>query len=152
MLFPGNIYFIKNFNFEDGGMPSDKLLIILCIDNETSVIIRALTTSQAKVPEDKRNPGCTNNDTHSFFLFQEHKSIGKKPDQTEFTFDKPTYIFIRENVAIMQLSSVGQYLPDNFQLLAELNKDVFDRFLKCVRKSKHLKNKIKKILNNVFGE
>lgn len=49
MLFAGNIYFIKNFNFEDGGMPSDKLLIILCIDNETSVIVRALTTSQAKV-------------------------------------------------------------------------------------------------------
>ena len=78
MLSPGSIYFIKNFQFEDGGEPSNKLLIVLFIDDANSLLVKALPTSNQKVPNDKLNHGCTSNDNFSFFMFAEGREVGVK--------------------------------------------------------------------------
>jgi hypothetical protein len=51
----------------------------------------------------------------------------------------------------MDIESLVQYLPDNSQLMAKLNDDVLDNLNKCIRKSRHLKNKIKKFFDKVLG-
>ena len=53
ILKPGNILRIPDFEFENGGEPRDKYLIVIDVSEEASLILRVLTTSRIKVPEDK---------------------------------------------------------------------------------------------------
>ncbi|SHJ16635.1 hypothetical protein SAMN05443429_1119 [Cruoricaptor ignavus] len=146
MFTPGSIYFIKKYEYEDGGAPSDKLLIVVCIDSENSLILRALTTSQQKVPDSMLNHGCTTNDIFSFYLFLGNRIVGVDKDGNDFSFDLNTFVFFRDNVKIIPYAKILNYYPDRINLLATLKNDELKRFLKCITSSKLLGRKEKKFL------
>lgn len=140
----GSIYFVERFEYEDGGESTDKLLIVLYIDNVKSIVIRALPTSQQKIPNSILNNGCTNNDMFSFFMFGMGIVVGVKNDGSPFSFEKNTFVFVRDNVNTMSISDLTKYQGGRIRLIVNLNPDKFERLIKCVKKSKHLKNRVKK--------
>jgi hypothetical protein len=149
MLLPGSIYFIKNFEYVDGGQPSDKLLIVLFLDEEDSIIIKALPTSQQRVPVSINNHGCTNNDLFSFFMFQEKRIVGTKVDGSNFSFDKNTFVLVKDNVSIINRDALLKYFPGRINHLANLSEDEYKRLIKCIKASVHLKQKVKRVLNKL---
>lgn len=146
MIEPGSIFFIKDFDFEDGGDPSDKLLIILCVDDENSLLIKALPTSVEKVPDNKQNHGCTNNDVLSFYMFEKNRVVGKKTSGAPFSFKKNTFVLVKDNVDFLKIESLLKYYKENINHLGMLEESEFSRLLKCIKKSNHLKRKVKREL------
>lgn len=139
MFTPGSIYFIENYKYENGGTPSDKLLIIVCIDDENSLLLRALTTSKQKVPDTSLNHGCTNNQFFSFFMFEKDRVIGVDAAGANFAFDLNTFVFFRDNIEIIPYATILSYYPDEIKLLAELSASEMKRFIKCISGSKFMK-------------
>lgn len=147
MFTQGCIFYVNKFEFADGGEPKDKFLIILHINEEKGIIIKALPTSQRKLPFDQiTHHGCINNELFSYYFFEEKREIGLTSDNKPFCFDLNTYIFFRENVSMIDINSLFKYIPDNFMFKAKLIDSEFERLMKCLLKSKHLKNKIKREL------
>lgn len=146
---PGSIYFIKAFEYEDGGEPSDKLLIVLYIDTAKSVVVRALPTSQQKIPDAILHNGCTNNNTFSFFMFSKGNKVGLDTEGNSFSFDKNTFVFVKDNVNLMNIEKLLFYRDDRMKLIATLDDENYSRLLKCVEKSKHLKYKVKKAIEDL---
>lgn len=149
MLQPGSIYFITNFEFEDGGKPSDKLLIVLFLDDKNGILVKALPTSQQKVPESKNNHGCTNNEVFSFFMFEEHRVVGTKTDGSNFSFDKNTFVLVKDNVSFISTVSLLKYFPGRINHLGNLSESEYKRLIKCIKASVHLKQKVKRVLINL---
>lgn len=146
MFTKGSIYFITNYQYEDGGTPTNKLLLIVCIDEENSLLLRALPTSQQKVPDQFVNHGCTNNSTFSFFTFLEDRVIGIDNEGNDFSFDKNTFVFFRDNIEVISYKTILSYYPNNASLLGELSTDEYARFMKCIKGSKMLRKKHKEFL------
>jgi hypothetical protein len=81
MLEPKNIIFIPDFEFKNNETkPSDKILLVLAHNNNTSIIY-TLTTSQDKYVSDidKKN-GCINDKKRkiSMFVFEKNRIVGTK--------------------------------------------------------------------------
>ena len=150
MIETGSILFIEKFDYGEGTIPTDKLVFILCIDDENGILVRALPTSQVKIPDDIKKNGCTNNEHFSFFFFAQGSIIGTRKNRKPFIAEKDTFISIRGNVNLQNISSFHQYMPDRMFRIGTLNPDIHERLLKCVRKSKHLTKKIKKVLEKVY--
>ena len=146
MFTKGSIYFISNYQYEDGGTPTNKLLLVVCIDDENSLLLRALPTSQQKVPDQMVHHGCTNNNTFSFFTFLKDRVIGITNNGDDFSFDKNTFVFFRDNVEVIPYQTILSYYPDNASLLGELSEDEYKRFMKCIKGSKMLRKKHKEFL------
>jgi len=74
-----NILLIKDYPYEDSGTPSNKLIIIISINDEDSLILQAKTTSSQKCPDEYKIHGCTNNHDKmiSHYCFKPDRVIGK---------------------------------------------------------------------------
>lgn len=148
----GNIYFIPDFVFEDGGI-SNKILIVICVDDVESVIINALPTSQDKcIPVDEPSHGCTRNHVFSFFMFEKGRIVGEEIDGSDFAFRKNTFVIVRDNVRMLKISSLLQYHGQGFKHIGCLATTEFNRLIKCIRGSKHLARNVKRKLETVLGE
>lgn len=152
MFTKGSIYFISNYQYEDGGTPTNKLLLVVCIDDENSLLLRALPTSQQKVPDQMVNHGCTNNTIFSFFTFLKDRVIGIDKNGDDFSFDKNTFVFFRDNVEVIPYQTILSYYPDDASLLGELSEVEYKRFLKCIIGSKMLRKKHKDFLTSTLSE
>ncbi len=70
----GNILLVKNFQFEDGGDPLDKFLIVVSVDQEQATFLRSLTTSQQRIPDNRVTHGCCNSvdGIFSHYMFEQN--------------------------------------------------------------------------------
>jgi hypothetical protein len=139
---PGNVLFIKDFEFEDGTV-HDKLMIVLHRSADTLYVIHSLTTSQIKVPENKIMHGCTNNASMnlSFYMFAEKRVVGKffEDDTKDFSFDDNTFLLFQQNIRKNAISSFKPYKDSNtIHVLAVLERSELLRLLKCAISSPHL--------------
>lgn len=146
MFTPGSVYFIKLYDYEDGGTPSDKLLIVVCVNDKESILLRALTTSKLKIPVEKVFHGCTSNQNLSFFTFLKGRVIGKDLKDRDFSFDKDTFIFFKDNMEIISCAKLLGYYPNRISLIGELNLEVYQRLVKCIKSSKLIAKKYKTFL------
>lgn len=151
MIESGNIFFIKDFEYEDGGEPTDKLLIVLCVDELNSLIIKALPTSVEKVPDNKHYHGCTNNDILSFFMFQKDREVGIKVSGEPFTFHKNTFVLVKDNVGLLGIDALLSYYTGRITHLGKLNENEYNRLMKCISNSRHLKRKVKRELDRILS-
>ena len=90
MFSPKDIVFVHKYNYQDGGTPTPKILIILEVTSDALLVLEARVTSKQKPPDNLLHHGCNNTidrDIHySFYMFDESRVIGKKNDATDFSF------------------------------------------------------------------
>jgi hypothetical protein len=138
---PGNILFIKKYEFEDGGDSKDKLAIVLHSDCDKIAFIHCLTTSQIKVPKEKILHGCCQSPDNglSYYMFEEERIIGDE----NFKFDKNNFIHFRENVILTECDKFLLFYNNDLYLKGKLTSNEYKRLLKCVCNSQHVKRPIK---------
>lgn len=136
ILKPGNILHIKDYEFEDGGGTRDKYLIVIDVSETLSLLLRVLTTSQLKVPEDKAIHGCRNepeNGLH-YYMFQQNRLLGAY-EGAEFAFGKDTFILFRNNIKDISLQRFIANYQHVVQCVCTLDEGEFKRLKKCIRQN-----------------
>lgn len=144
----GDIYFIKNYEFEDGGTPTDKLLIVLHKGENKDVMYLTftLTTSQldnAGITGIYRNDGCTvltESPKLHFFFFKQGKIVGID----NFSFDTDTVIIFQNNIRYRPLEHFEKYSHSNHSLdyKGTFNDEILNEIIECALNSKHIPGKL----------
>ncbi len=148
ILQPGNILFTRDYAFDDGGKPKDKLMVILDSSVDSFTAIYSLTTSRDKIPLSAVCHGCTNDDSMnlSHYMFEIDKVIGKNGND-DFAFNKNTFIFYRLNVIEKEHSFFDKLLTArNLKVMAKLSSEEYINLLNCASSSIHIPRVIKKKL------
>lgn len=142
ILQQGHLVLIEDYQFQDGNGSKDKFLIVLNRNDEFAYIIHTLTTSQNKLNLPSDNFGCSVVGNIPYFFIQKDIELGVK----NFSFDKDTFIFFRNNVRKEQLSSFLKYNEKNLILKEKLSSAFLKRLLKCMLKSDFIDLNIEKEL------
>lgn len=129
---PGNLVRIKDFQFEDGNT-RDKYLFVLLRNDSSAYVISSLTTSQNKFKVSATGSGCYFDlRTSTYFHFPAGAIIG----DGNFSFDKETYIFFRENVRKLEVATLTNYAsttdPWAVAAITTLKNEELKKLLQCV--------------------
>jgi uncharacterized phage-associated protein len=95
----GNLIRIKDFQFEDGSA-RDKYLFVLLRNDRGAYVISSLTTSQNKLNVTASRSECYHDSRTSTYY---HFPAGEVLGDGNFSFDKETYVFFRENVRKLEV-------------------------------------------------
>jgi hypothetical protein len=145
ILQQGHLLLIENYQFQDGNGSKDKFLIVLNRNDEFAYIIHTLTTSQNKLNLPSDNFGCLVSGNIPYFFIQKNIELGER----NFSFDKDTFIFFRNNVRKESLSSFLKYNENNLILKEKLSNSFLKRLLKCMLKSDFIDLNIEKELQKI---
>lgn len=140
----GNILFVEDYDFGNVTEKNDKIVIILFGNEKNTFIIQTLTTSKNKTPFENIKHGCMNSKDgfFSFYKFDSGREVGIKSNNKPFSFNLDTFIFFRDNIRKIEVTSYLQYYG-KVTILAKMNQVEYDRLIKCIIKSRHVKNKTK---------
>jgi len=129
---PGNLVRIKDFQFEDGST-RDKYLFVLLRNDGGAYVISSLATSQNKMNVSATGNGCYFHPRISTYY---HFSAGEVLGDGNFSFDKETYIFFRENVRKIEVADFTNYASatDPFAIasITTLKNEELKKLLQCV--------------------
>lgn len=142
ILQQGHLILIENYQFQDGNGSKDKFLIVLNRNDEFAYIIHTLTTSQNKLQLPSENFGCSVSRNIPYFFIQKNTALGEH----QFSFDKDTFIFFRNNVRKENLASFLKYNENTIIVKEKLPKLFLKRLLKCMLKSDFIDLNIEKEL------
>lgn len=142
ILQQGHLLLIEDYQFQDGNGSKDKFLIVLNRNDEFAYIIHTLTTSQNKLNLPSDNFGCLVSGNIPYFLIQKNIELGER----NFSFDKDTFIFFRNNVRKENISSFLKYNENSLILKEKLSNSFLKRLLKCMLKSDFIDLNIEKEL------
>lgn len=145
ILQQGHLLLIEDYQFQDGNGSKDKFLIVLNRNDEFAYIIHTLTTSQNKLNLPSDNFGCLVSGNIPYFFIQKNIELGER----NFSFDKDTFIFFRNNVRKENLSSFLKYNENNLILKEKLSNSFLKRLLKCMLKSDFIDLNIEKELQKI---
>ena len=129
---PGNLIRIKDFQFENGNT-RDKYLFVLLRNDGAAYVISSLTTSRNNLNVNATRSGCYHDSRTSTYY---HFSAGEALGDGNFSFDKETYVFFRENVRKLELADLTNYASatDPFAVAAitTLKNEELKKLLQCV--------------------
>lgn len=138
ILKPGNIIRVPSYEFEGGGGETkDKFLIVIDVSEEQSLLLRVLTTSKIKVPEDKIIHGCWNAPELGlhYFLFEQNRQIGTTVNNQPYSFPLHTFILFRNNIKDVGLRPFIEKYSEVADLICILESSEFLRLRKCIRQN-----------------
>lgn len=146
MFSSGNILHISNYDFEDGKTkPKNKYLVVLHNDNNT-IIVGTLTSSQDHVPDHHKKDGCIKIDDSGIhcFYFPANKLIGEKG----YCFPKNTFIYIERNIFTREVSYLAAKYGDKGTITIEdkLAKAHYLELITCIYKGQFISRGIKRKL------
>src|ERR1035437_570618 len=117
----GSIIFIKKYEYEDGGEPTDKLLIVLdkeTVTDKITYLTFTLTTSQLTkygiIPE-KIKEGCSDHlqyPYHHFHYFKKGKKVGKDG----YSFEDDTIILVQNNIRHRDCKHFDKYSSSKYEI------------------------------------
>lgn len=151
----GGIISIKSYEYEDGGEPTDKILIVLHKGktNNVTFLTFTLTTSQLdknQISKLFRFEGCvkTEEDPHlHFYYFKKNKIVGRDDN---FAFDVETVILINSsNIRHREISHFEKYSSKDHKFVVRdvMNKEQLTALLECILNSEHITPDIEALLN-----
>jgi hypothetical protein len=142
ILKQGHLLLIKDYQFQDGNGSKDKFLIIINRNEEFAYVIHTLTTSQNNLNLPSENFGCSVSGTIPYFFIPKNQELG----ESNFKFEKDTFIFFRNNVRKENLFSFHKYPENTIVLKEKLSSAFLKRLLKCMLKSNFIDLKIEQEL------
>jgi len=150
MFEEGNLLLFRPFLFKNGATPKDKFFVVLK-ELEGNILLASLPTSKDHVPSDMEvRHGCLNIAERfiNVFIFLSGEEIVSKDDGSRFAFNKNTFIYgadldiyptsrfeLQERMAQTSIEKIGK-----------LDHDIFNELVSCLAKSKVVKNKFRKML------
>ena len=150
MFEEGNLLLFRPFLFKNGATPKDKFFVVLK-ELEGNILLASLPTSKDHVPSDMEvRHGCLNIAERfiNVFIFLSGEEIVSKDDGSRFAFNKNTFIYgadldiyptsrfeLQERMAQTSIEKIGK-----------LDHDIFNELVSCLAKSKVVKNKFIKML------
>ena len=143
----GAVIFIKDYEFEDGGQPKPKLLIILEIIRSKAIVIYNLTTSHIQIIQSEyRKHGCTRKQDKRlhYYFFEKNRIIGND----DFNFQEDTAVFFQNNIRTQIIGAFEKYKKKGkrIEYLGTLSDEEYKRLLKCILGSPHCPRKLIPIL------
>lgn len=129
---PGNLIRIKDFQFENGNT-RDKYLFVLLRNDGAAYVISSLTTSRNKLNVNATRIGCYHDSrTSTYFHFPAGEVLG----DGNFSFDKETYIFFKDNIFKTDVANLTNYTSttDPFAVtqITTLKSEELKKLLQCV--------------------
>ncbi len=146
MLTAGNVIYFAPFYFKNGEPAKNKYFIILRnIDDK--IIIATLPTSSNKAPSlIEIVHGCIDNQERCFncYIFQEKKPVCTN----EFYFELNTYVYGNdvENYEAANLNKNHAIEGVDYEIMGKLKDNEYNDLYKCIKTSKSVKQRIKKLL------
>lgn len=151
----GSILFLKDYQFDDGSS-SDKILIVLCSNQDKTAIIYSLTTSKAKLPQKLENHGCQESDDVdvSVYVFEAGKVIGTKNNNAnQYSFDKNTFLFLHESIVEIPISKLTPYISSgHLSNLGRLFSTELKSLIECILKSSYVKRGIQSSIRSYLSK
>jgi hypothetical protein len=157
MIKPQHIYKAKNFIFENSRESKPKYFVVFHIDEE-SVLLFSLTTSQSKLPQNLdafEAEGCVFfNDERGYghtYIINPQKIIG----HNDFCFSIRTYIQLEFRTQLKEVNSediLDKYVSDEIIECCKIIESEFIILMKCLLKSRFLKNKHRKQIEQKVTE
>jgi hypothetical protein len=146
MFSKGQIVYFTPFYFKNGNTAKNKYFIILKNYN-SDVIIATLPTRTNKAPAlIDISHGCINDDDRCFncYLFEGGREICVEG----FYFDMNTYVYGNEveDYKTEQLMAVYGIEGVDYNIIGHLTEKEFHQLYECIKVSKSIKNKIKRML------
>ena len=152
MFETGNLLLFKPFLFKNGAPPKNKFMVVLGKDADGSMVLASLPTSKDYVPSDMEvKGGCLELPDRqvNVFVFPAGECIAvNQSGGTTFSFDVNTFIY-GSNLDSYPIATFHQQMADKLaevKLIGRISDIHFTALKDCLRKSRMVKNKFKRIL------
>jgi len=149
MLEQGNLLYFTPYYFPDGNLRKNKYFVVLGEAGD-DLIVANLPTSKDRVPNYiKKQHGCIDSSDINFncYFFQKGVSIS----DSGYSFPENTYIYGEQITTANKKIMYDIYRKEgkDYEIKCRLSKQEFSSIIKCLRNSKSVKNKIKRMLNTI---
>lgn len=144
----GQLYYLNNFQETPGSKPKPKYCIILdVVEGGVSIVFHKFTSQEYGFEKGSLKEGKNSIDeTDDVYFIPKDKVIGVKG----FMFPLDTYLYIGVwNVSNLSITVFEKYRP---KYIDDLQSDIYEDLLYFIYKSKHVKLKIKLILEKTCEE
>lgn len=151
MFKEGNLLKFKPFIFKNGACPKDKYFLVLK-EMKNTMILASLPTSKDHVPTDvELQEGCIELPDRqvNIYIFLAKQNIAIHPEtQVPFCFELNTFIY-GADIDTYPTFSFEQQINNGeteVELLGKVTEEQFSALKECLKRSKMVKNKFKRVL------
>ena len=149
MLTQGNLLYFTPYYFQDGNPCKNKYFIVLGEAGD-DLIIASLPTSKDKIPDYiEKQHGCIDHPDIDFncYFFKEGVSIS----ETGYSFPVDTYMYGERITTASKKIMHDIYRKEGkeYEIKCRLSKREFSSIIRCLKNSKSVKNRIRRLLNDV---
>ena len=152
MFKAGNLLFFKPFIFKNGALPKNKFMVVLGQDALGNMLLASLPTSKDHVPADVNvKSGCIELPDRmvNVFVFTADEHITEAQNGTlPFSFDVNTFIY-GSDLDTYPIVTFQEQIACKFaevEYIGKLSDSHFIALKECLKNSKMVKNKYKRIL------
>lgn len=152
MFEAGNLLFFRPFVFKNGASPKNKFMVVLGQDAVGNMVLASLPTSKDHVPSDiEVKGGCIDLSDRqvNVFVFLAGENIAvSQPGGAPFSFDVNTFIY-GSDLDTYPVVTFHQQIVEKLvevELVGRLSESYFTALKECMKNSKMVKNKYKRIL------
>lgn len=152
MFEAGNLLFFKPFFFKNGALPKNKFMVVLGHDAVGNMVLASLPTSKDHVPSDiEVKGGCIELFDRQFnvFVFLANENVAVATNGcTPFSFDVNTFIY-GADLDTYPVITFHQQITEKLaevELIGRISESYFTALKECLKNSKMVKNKYKRIL------
>jgi hypothetical protein len=152
MFEAGNLLFFKPFIFKNGALPKNKFMVVLGQDVNGNTLLASLPTSKDHVPGDiEVKGGCIDlpNRQVNVFVFPAGENVAVEQNGgAPFSFDVNTFIY-GADLDTYPVITFHQQMVEKFaevEFIGRISESYFIALKECLKKSKMVKNKYKRIL------
>lgn len=151
MFEAGNLLLFKPFLFKNGASPKNKFMVVLGTETNGNMVLASLPTSKDYVPSDiEVKGGCIELPDRqvNVFVFPAGERIAVNQSGATFSFDVNTFIY-GSNLDSYPISTFHRQMADRLvevSLIGRISDIHFAALKDCLRMSRMVKNKFKRIL------
>ena len=150
MFEEGNLLRFEPFLFKNGALPKPKYFVVIK-DIDGDLLLASLPTSKDHVPRDiEMRRGCLDISERQLntFVFLSNEVISIDAEGNEFAFPLDTFIY-GADIDTYPVSTFIKQLQDNdtsILLLGKLQDGIFQELKECLKSSRMVKNKFRRLL------
>ena len=151
MFNKGNLLYFEPFLFKNGALPKNKYMVVLGEDLEGQMILVSLPTSKDHIPSDSGfSVGCVDLPERqvNVFVFPANVPIAYTKDGSMFAFKVNTFVY-GSDIDTYPVATFNMQISrcdTKVRVVGTLSESCFSSLLECLKGSRMVKNKYKRLL------